>query len=259
MPRSLCNSICLLVCLLFGLAAPTRAADAPASRTFDARGVKLHYLIAGRGPAVVLIHGLHSSAEINWHLNGVLGELAKDHTVIAFDLPGHGRSDKPEGDEAYGLRLVEDVVMLLDELKIKQAQVVGYSLGGMVAMKLMVEHPERVSAGLLGGMGWLRDGSALQRFWDQLPSREGGRTPAAFVRNVSKLAVTEEEVKRIRIPVEIVVGDRDPVKRLYVVPLERIRPDWPVVEIEGAGHLSCIVKPPFRDAVAAWVRRNAQR
>src|SRR5438046_2604415 len=109
---------------LLTLAAP--AADEPASNTFDAKGVKIHYLTAGQGEPVVLIHGLHASAALNWQAPGVLAELAKDHRVIALDLPGHGRSDKPTAEDAYGLRVVEDVVLLLDHLKSPKAHVVGY-------------------------------------------------------------------------------------------------------------------------------------
>jgi pimeloyl-ACP methyl ester carboxylesterase len=64
---------------------------------------------------------------------------------------------------------------------------------------------------------------------------------------------------RIDVPVEVVVGDRDPVKRMYVGPLRLARKDWPVVEIDGAGHIDCILKKPFRDEVARWVRAHAKR
>src|ERR1700677_3595249 len=74
------------------------------SNEFDANGVKIHFLVEGQGPPVVLIHGLYSSAEINWKLTGVVKDLAKDHQVIPFDMPGHGRSDRPENDDAYGTR-----------------------------------------------------------------------------------------------------------------------------------------------------------
>src|SRR5262245_9625499 len=160
--------------VLLSLSAPVRAADEPQSQTFDARGVKLHYLVQGAGEPVVLIHGLHASAAINWQKPGVMADLAKTHRVLALDLPGHGRSDKPDKEDAYGLQLVEDVVLLLDHLKIQKAHVVGYSLGGMVAVKLMARHPERVASCLVGGMGWLRDGSGLQKVWEKMPAREGG-------------------------------------------------------------------------------------
>jgi len=76
------------------------AVEEPRSRFLDAKGVKIHFLIVGKGEPVVLIHGLHSSAAINWGLTGVISDLSKDHQVIALDLPGHGRSDKPEDEKA---------------------------------------------------------------------------------------------------------------------------------------------------------------
>jgi pimeloyl-ACP methyl ester carboxylesterase len=229
-----------------------------ASQVVRIRGVNIHFLVEGKGEPVILIHGLHSSAEINWKRTGIFAELAKDHQVIALDLPGHGLSNKPDREQAYGLQVVEDVVGVLDHLKIKRAHIVGYSLGGMVVVKLLAVHPERALSATIGGMGWLREGSRLQKVWEQMPAREGARTPAAFVHSIGKLAVSEEELRRIDLPVKVVVGDHDPVGRLYVTPLGRVRPDWPVVEIADAGHLSCIVKPQFRDEIVDWVRKHTR-
>jgi pimeloyl-ACP methyl ester carboxylesterase len=253
--RTRCFTLAFVIGVL--LLAPLSAGQ-PASQYFDANGVKIHFLIEGQGQPVVLIHGLYSSAEMNWKLPGILGELARDHQVIALDMPGHGRSDKPENDEAYGLRIVEDVVGLLDHLHIKKAHIVGYSLGGMVAMKFLSVHPDRTISGTIGGMGWLREGSRQQKFWERIPSREGSRTPAAFRRGVVQLALTEEELKKIDVPVEILVGDRDPCKRLYVTPLRRVRNDWPVVEIKDAGHIECVTKKQFREDLVTWIRRQTK-
>lgn len=247
-----------LVVGFFLFTSVARAADEPKSDTFDAKGVKLHYLTQGKGEPVVLIHGLHSSAQLNWNLPGIVGELAKDHLVIAIDLPGHGKSDKPEKEEAYGLQLVEDIVLLMDHLKVKKAHVVGYSLGGMVAVKFMSKHPDRVLSGTLGGMGWLKDGSALQKVWDKIPAKEDARTPSAFVKSIGQLAVTEDELKKIEVPVKVLVGDRDPVKRLYVEPLKTVRKDWAVSEITDAGHIDCVAKKQFRDELTEWVRKNTK-
>jgi pimeloyl-ACP methyl ester carboxylesterase len=250
----------MLIRVVIGLAilpGSLPAAQEPLSRTFDAGGVRIHFLVQGVGEPVVLIHGLHSSTDINWRMTGIFGDLARDHRVIAIDLPGHGRSDRPDKDEAYGLRLVEDVILLLDHLKIERSHVVGYSVGGMVALKLVTRHPERVLSATIGGMGWFRDGSPLQNIWDQMPARSGVRTPPAFIRGVSKLALTEDELKKIDVPVEILVGDRDPVKRRYVAPLRPKRRDWPVIEIEDAGHIDCIVKKQFRQELAGWLRRQS--
>ncbi len=153
----------------------------PADQSFSAGGVKIHYIVEGQGEPVVLIHGLYASVKINWQLPGVVGMLAKNYRVIALDLPGHGESDKPENEAAYGLQMVEDVRQLLDHLKIKKAHVVGYSLGGMIAAKFLSMHQDRVRSAILGGMGWLRQGSGLQRIWERMPAREGAaRPPPAY-------------------------------------------------------------------------------
>jgi pimeloyl-ACP methyl ester carboxylesterase len=181
----------ILVAAIATSALTAFAVDRPESATSSAKGVNIHYLIQGQGQPVVLIHGLHASAEMNWNLPGVMAELAKDHQVIAIDMPGHGRSDKPTDDKAYGREIVEDVVLLLDHLKIKRAHIVGYSLGGMVAMKFLATHPDRALSGTIGGMGWLRDGSALQDIWQKAPEREGSRTPSAFIHTIGQLALTK--------------------------------------------------------------------
>jgi pimeloyl-ACP methyl ester carboxylesterase len=230
------------------LGRPANSIAAAESQFFDAKGVKIHFLLDGTGEPVVLIHGLDSSARINWQMPGTIDALARDHQVTAIDLPGYGESDKPVDPAAYGEQWVDDVILLLDHLNIRKAHIVGYSMGGMVALKLIAEHPERVISGTLGGAGWLREDSILQKIWTHM------RTPGA--RSITELALTADQLKAIRIPVEILVGDRDPMKKLYVEPLETVRSDWRVIEIEGAGHLNCIFKKQFIDEIEKWLDMN---
>jgi pimeloyl-ACP methyl ester carboxylesterase len=237
--------------LLWVFAYPSSSIASPVSQTFDANGVKLHYLIEGTGEPVVLIHGLDSSARINWQMPGTIDAIARDHQVIALDLPGFGQSDKPVEAQANGLQWVEDVILLLDHLNIRKAHIVGYSMGGMVALKLIAEHPDRVLSGTLGGVGWLPDGGFLQKVWAHMRSVSS--------RGVSELALTEQELQAIRIPVLILVGDRDPMRKLYVVPLQKVRNDWQVIEIQGAGHLNCIFKKQFIEEIEKWLVMNRQK
>jgi len=117
--------------LLFALLTPCRVlgVDAPKPQTFDSNGVSIQYTVEGQGEPVVLIHGLHASTDINWRAPGIIKALAENYQVIAMDVRGHGHSGKPEQEEAYGMEMVEDVIRLLDHLKIKKAHVVGYSMG----------------------------------------------------------------------------------------------------------------------------------
>lgn len=227
--------------------------QAASTQFFNSNGVKLHYIIEGQGTPVVLIHGFHSSIKMNWQEPGIVGTLSRNYQVIAIDMPGHGESDKPEADSAYGTAMVEDIVKLLDHLKIRKAHIIGYSMGGMIAMKFIAQHQDRVQSGVIGGMGWLREGSVLQSIFGRMPEREGGATPSACARSFGKLALTEAELRGIKVPVQVVVGDRDPTKRLYVTQLEQVRKDWPVVKIKDAGHLNCVVKPEFKQSLASWL------
>jgi pimeloyl-ACP methyl ester carboxylesterase len=223
---------------------------------FMSKEAKIHYVVAGKGEPVILVHGLASSAKMNWEMPGTVADLAKHYQVIAFDNRGHGKSDKPQAESQYGVEMVEDVVRLMDHLNLRKAHVVGYSLGGMIAMKLLVLHPDRVSSAVLGGMGWLQRDTPLQHFWEAMQGRAVAQVPPACLHGIAKLAVTEAELKAVRVPVTILVGERDVCRRLYVEPLIEVRPDWPVHVIKDAGHINCVMKADFKAQLLAALNEN---
>jgi hypothetical protein len=75
-------SLTFVVLAVLMFAAPVSEAGPPASHFLDCHGVKIHYVVQGAGEPVILIHGLYSSASINWQLTGIFSELAKDHQVM---------------------------------------------------------------------------------------------------------------------------------------------------------------------------------
>src|SRR2546425_4045924 len=111
------------------------------SRTVTIDGVNLHYFCGGSGPPLVLVHGLGSSASVEFYYN--LEPLAAHHRVFAIDLPGFGRSDKPV--LAYTIDLfVRAVSDLMASEGIERAAVMGVSMGGRVALGLALDSPEKV-------------------------------------------------------------------------------------------------------------------
>jgi pimeloyl-ACP methyl ester carboxylesterase len=260
MTRLICSYGVLFALMYTAIVGNTDAGDKPGIHSFDSNGTKIAYFIDGKGEPVVMIHGWLSSAGINWALPGISGTLAKDYQVIALDVRGHGLSDKPLKEEAYGPELVEDVVRLLDHLKIKKAHIVGYSMGGIIAGKFMAKHPDRVLSGTLGGMGWLQSGSIAQGVFAQIGKNDPNAKALAICgRSLARLALTEDEIKSIRVPVTVLIGDKDDlVNKLYVEPLQKVRKDWPVVEIKNGDHLTCILRPQFRDEIAAWIKKNTK-
>jgi pimeloyl-ACP methyl ester carboxylesterase len=97
------------------------------------------FVHAGRGPALLLIHGIGDSSDTWRHL---FGTLAEDHEVIAPDLLGHGRSDKPRADYSVAgyANAMRDLLTVLD---VERVTVIGHSLGGGVAMQFAYQYPER--------------------------------------------------------------------------------------------------------------------
>ena len=118
--------------------------------TFDASGVPIHYVQAGRGEPIVLIHGNGGSID-NWVTTGVFANLAKDYRVIALDCRGFGQSGKPHTPSEYGAEMALDIVRLLDHLKIPKAHIVGYSMGAHITALLLTTHPDRFLTATLGG------------------------------------------------------------------------------------------------------------
>jgi pimeloyl-ACP methyl ester carboxylesterase len=113
--------------------------DGPVREYRTVHGYRRAYVRAGAGPALLLVHGIGDSSD-TWR--DLIPLLARDHTVIAPDLLGHGHSDKPRADYsvaafANGLR------DLLGVLGIERATVVGHSLGGGVAMQFAYQYPDR--------------------------------------------------------------------------------------------------------------------
>jgi len=123
-------------------------------------GHSVAYRTAGSGPAILLIHGITSNS-LTWE--SVAPSLARNHTVIAPDLLGHGQSAKPRGDYSLGA-YASGVRDLLVSLGHERATVVGHSLGGGVAMQMAYQFPERCERLVLVGSGGLgREVSGLLR------------------------------------------------------------------------------------------------
>ena len=122
---------------------------------FTTDGVRLAYQVEGQGSPVLLIHGFASTHRVNWVDTGwVKALVAAGYRVIMYDGRGHGQSDKPHDEDAYSLSLMaEDAVALLDHLGEPGADVVGYSMGAMVALVLAMNYPERVDHVVAAGVG----------------------------------------------------------------------------------------------------------
>ena len=116
--------------------------EAAEEQNVEVEGLPIHYLTAGEGPPLVLLHGAGDNA-LDWQWG--LPDLAATHRVYAPDLPGSPDSARPTADysPAFFERFVAN---FLDALDIERAVVAGNSLGGLVALRLSLSKPARVTA-----------------------------------------------------------------------------------------------------------------
>ena len=267
-------------------------------KTFDSGGVKVAYLDEGKGEAVVLLHGFGVSSEMWVRLPSasaqLLPELAKEYRVIAPDLRGHGKSDKPHDPKKYGRELAADVLRLLDHLKVKKAHVVGYSMGSAVAGRLLTSHPDRILSVTFGGGGPLfqqpkaltearaATAESLEKGKGIGPliialSPEGQPKPspekadamsvlalagndqkalAAVMRSQPELEVTEAELKAVTVPVRFVFGSLDTVMKDLAIASKKVLPRADVVVVEKGNHMTTAAAPEFRKAVLEFLKAN---
>jgi pimeloyl-ACP methyl ester carboxylesterase len=255
--------------------------------TFDANGVKLHYTdTGGTNTPVIFVHGYTSSAAA---AAPIISGLKDSYRVIALDCRGHGKSEKPHEPAKYGTNMVEDVVRLLDHLKIKKAHLVGYSMGAMISCKLATVHPERFLSVTLGSAGGIRKEDGMDVFGEMLgksldegkgfgpllgaltppgqpqPSQEQLKQINAFLsasndvkalacvaRSFTNFTVDTPAIKAIKLPMLAIIGSGDPLKA-GVDRLHSDKSDVKVVVIPGANHMSAGSHPTFVKELKAFV------
>ena len=282
-------SALILVLLGFGYARPVTVFEGWAALRLRLAGVRsahvqagpyrLHYLEAGSGPPLVLVHGLASNATQDW--GRLIGPLSRQFHVYAPDLPGFGRSERPP-DADYSIPMqVEAVRAFMDAKGVRRARVAGISMGGWIAARLAGESPERVERLVLVDAAGMRpDGPAIPAEALLPRDEEGVRrlvatvrhnapVPPSFVaRDILALRLREEWIVRRALesmragrdwlngtlgradmPVLIVWGRQDVlIPVAYGEALKAELPHAELVVLDGCGHV------PIADCPAAFDR-----
>ncbi len=286
-PRPMFRAVLTTLIALVAFTGAYAQADASTQSFTASDGVEIHYLVEGRGDPVVLLHGITGTAASNWGGPGIIGRLAEEFQVISVDQRGHGKSGKPHDAASYGERMALDVVDLLDHLRLQQAHVVGYSMGGFITMKLVALAPDRLMSAVVGGAGWsspeLRDDAMFDALAASLEAGKGGGplveflwpgeeppTPeqvqaigqamvasndqmalAAVVRGMPALDVGAELLRINKVPTLNIIGSDDPLKR-NADALVSVMKEHRLHIIEGANHMNTLSSPEFLDTVRAF-------
>jgi pimeloyl-ACP methyl ester carboxylesterase len=243
---------------------PTPAPVATAQSGYaQVNGVKLYYTSTGQGSPVVLLHGGLANSDY-WGLQ--VKALAAQHQVITLDSRGHGRSSRDARPFGYDL-MADDVVAVLDQLKIPKADIVGWSDGAILGLDLAQRHPTRV--GKVFAFAANSQTSGVKDNVDKDPTfaayieRAGKeyakRSPTpkeydAFVEQISHMWASQPnwsdaDLGKIRTPVLIVDGDRDEaIKRDHTEYLAATIPGAGLLILPNASHFAFLQDPALFNA-----------
>jgi pimeloyl-ACP methyl ester carboxylesterase len=216
------------------------AQQKPTTGYAPVNGLKMYYEVHGSGEPVVLLHGAFMTITINW--NGWIGELAKTRKVIAVEMQGHGRTADIERDIS-GENLADDVAALLDHLKIPKADLIGYSMGGGVAMRYAIRHPNKVRKVVVISSYFRRDGMVKEAL-DAIPKLTAdvfkgspieteyeklSPTPDDFPKFVKRMLASKggdigaDKLKATTAPMFFIHGDADGIRLEHIAEMFRLK------------------------------------
>lgn len=222
-------------------------------------GLQMYYEIYGSGQPVVLMHGGMTTAE---DFGLVVPALTTTRQVIVFERQGHGHTadiDRPFSLEQWA----DDTAALLDHLNIEQADILGYSTGGSVALAFALRYPKMVSKLILISTIYNRNGyypgimeGLLQATDDDMPDilREMYTRVAPHPENWPKLVKKSVEsaaefkgwekrdIRTISAPALVMVGDSDIVRTEHAVDLYRLIPDAKLAILPSTDHVDILVQ-----------------
>ncbi len=205
-------------------------------------GIKMYYEIHGNGEPVVLIHGAFMTITNNW-TDGI-AELSKNGKVIAVELQGHGRTADGTRDLSEE-NFADDVAALLDQLAIPRADLIGYSMGGTVAMQCAIRHPDKVRkvvviSSVFRGEGMVEGAAdaistltadAFQGSPIETEYKKLSPNPDEFPNFVKRLAsmvshgqdISPESLRGAQAPMFFIHGDADGIRLEHVAEMFRLK------------------------------------
>src|SRR5690242_9405340 len=242
---------------------------------FDSDGVRLHYEINGpdNGTPIVAVHGFASDYRLNWVGSRWQETLTSNgFRVLGLDCRGHGHSDKPHDEAAYSVELMSgDVIRLLDDAGVDRAAYLGYSMGARIGLEVVMDHPDRITRAVLGGIG----SSGAIGHSDQIAHafRTGEPTDDRIARTFYRFASArpandlialaacikglkpERDPKRlgkIKTPILVAVGDRDDIARGAPELIEEI-PTARLYTIPNRDHMSAVTARELKRAALEFL------
>jgi len=265
------KTLLLAAALVLGTALPAFAEDTSGYAPIN--GLQMYYEIHGEGEPLVLIHGAYMSIPSNW--DALMPTLGKDHKVIAVELQNHGRTSDRDGPITYE-GMADDVAALLDYLEVEKAALFGYSMGAGVAIRVAMQHPDKVTR-LVAASGSISYDALPDGFEDMIRTitpemfantpfaeeyKRLSKTPENFpvlVEKLKQLDLThftwaDEDFARINVPSLLIFGDADVIKIDHIAKMHKLLggitdgdtnglPKTQLLVLPGTSHINVFFNP----------------
>jgi pimeloyl-ACP methyl ester carboxylesterase len=206
----------------------------------EVNGLKMYYEIHGTGSPLVLIHG--GGSTIGTTFGRVLDQFAKTHQVIAVEMQAHGHT--ADIDRPLSFRQdADDISEFLKQLKIDKADIFGFSNGASTTLEFAIRHPEQTNKIIVGSTFYKKAGAPAW-FWEMMskPTFEGMPQPykdaflkinpdtkalhRMYERDVARMQsfpdISDDEIKSIKAPAFIIIGDRDVTTPEHAAEMHRL-------------------------------------
>jgi len=205
----------------------------------EVNGIRMYYEIYGQGKPLVLIHGGGSTIQSNF--GKVIPLFAKDRKVIAVELQAHGRTSDRNADLSFE-QDADDIATLLKNLNIDKADFFGFSNGGTTTLQIAIQHPEIADKIILGSALAKRNG-VPDWFWNLMKQAKLENMPVQLKRAYKQVAldtsglqvmhdkdvkrmvnfkdIPDEQIKAIKAPALIIIGDKDVITPEHAIALHR--------------------------------------
>ncbi|PKW29780.1 alpha/beta fold hydrolase [Flavobacterium lindanitolerans] len=219
----------------------------------NVNGIQMYYEIYGQGKPLVLIHGGGSTIQTTF--GSIIPLLTQNRLLIGVELQAHGHTSDRNAELSFE-QDADDVIALLDYLKIEKADFFGFSNGGTTALQIAIRHPERVRKIIAGSALCKRNGVPSQ-FWDFMKNATLDQMPQLYKDAYLKAAehpenlktmgdkcakrmvdfkdISNEKLQSIKVPTLIVVGDADVMTPEHAVEMHQLISNSQLAIIPG-GH-----------------------
>jgi pimeloyl-ACP methyl ester carboxylesterase len=254
---SVLGGLATLLCLatLLGLVSPMAPAAPTGTNiwhTARIHGHPIYYAVRGEGPTLVLLHGGGDSGQHSFEHQ--LDVFSQHHRIIAPDQVGQGRTPGVSGPLSY-TAMMQDTAALLQQLRLRNVDIIGFSDGGILALMLALRHPDMVRRAVISGVNVSPEGlsdanlEALRAVQIEQPKTIDEKLAKLWLTSPTESELSLDLLQNVRKPVLVVSGDRDAITLEHTLKIFHSLPRAELCILPGTDHGTFSARPEWLNPI----------